>query len=59
MAPSCERYPRFCGNVIETPPASAMSHCHVDRLCTAVATATSEVEQAVTMLSAGPLRSSL
>ena len=36
-----------------------MSHCHVDRLCTAVATATSEVEQAVTMLSAGPLRSSL
>ena len=42
------------GTVIETPPASAMSHSPASRLWQARWTATSEVEQAVCTLTLGP-----
>ena len=50
--------PRW-GTVTETPPASAMSHSPASRLWQARCTATSEVEQAVWTVIAGPVRSSL
>jgi hypothetical protein len=44
--------------VIETPPASATSQPPLRRLSIAIAVATSEVEHAVWMLIAGPVRPS-
>ena len=58
MPPSWKRYPRFCGKVIDTPPASAMSLWYACSEATACATATSEVEQADCTVIEGPLRSS-
>ncbi len=42
-----------------TPPAMARSHAPVRRLSIAITVATSEVEQAVCTLTAGPVRPSL
>ena len=51
--------PSRCGTLIETPPASAMSHSPFSRLWQARWTATSEVEQAVWTVQLGPRRLSL
>ena len=49
---------RRAGTSMVTPPASAMSHSALSRLCTARWTATSDVEHAVCTLTDGPRRSS-
>src|SRR5258708_3236812 len=57
--PSWNAYARFCGNVIETPPANAASQCPPNKLSQACVTAMSEVEQAVPMVMIGPVKFSL
>ena len=47
------------GHTTELPPARAMSHAPARRLSTAWQIVTSEVEQAVYMLIAGPVRFNL
>ena len=49
----------FSGRLIETPPASAMSHSPSSRLWQAWWIATSEVEHAVCTVTLGPRRLSL
>ena len=51
--------PRAAGTLIDTPPASAMSHSPRSSARHAMCTATSDVEHAVCTVTLGPRRSSL
>ena len=59
IAPSWYRCPLLGGQVIATPPASAMSQSRERRLAIAMVAATSDVEHAVLTLIAGPESPSL